>query len=88
MSQVAAMPVFEDRWDDPAAYLNADSAGRPHYPGFGAEAVRWLVAHRSIGALGIDTMGIDLGADTTFCANQLFVGWDQGTRALALLGEL
>ena len=29
---------FEDRWDDPAAYLNADAAGRLHYPGFGAEA--------------------------------------------------
>ena len=64
---------FEDRWDDPKSYLNADSAGRPHYPGFGVEAVRWLVAHRSIGALGIDTMGIDPGADTTFRANQLLL---------------
>jgi kynurenine formamidase len=72
-SAVIMWTGFEDRWDDPAAYLNADSAGRPHYPGFGVEAVRWLVAHRSIGALGIDTMGIDPGADTTFCANRLLL---------------
>ena len=57
---------FEDRWDDPPAYLNADAAGRLHYPGFGAEAARWLIEERSIGALGIDTMGIDRGADTSF----------------------
>jgi len=24
---------FEDRWDDPPAYLNADAVGRLHYPG-------------------------------------------------------
>lgn len=64
---------FEDRWDDPAAYLNADSAGRLHYPGFGAEATRWLIEQRSIGVLGIDTMGIDPGADTAFAANRLLL---------------
>ena len=64
---------FEDRWDDPAAYLNADPAGGLHYPGFEAEATRWLIEHRSVGALGIDTMGIDRGADTTFRANQLLL---------------
>ena len=34
---------FEDRWDDPTTYLNADPAGRLHYPGFGAEAAGWLI---------------------------------------------
>ena len=57
----------------PAAYLNADAAGRLHYPGFGAEAVSWLIEQRSIGALGIDTMGIDPGADTSFGANRLLL---------------
>ena len=72
-SAVVMWTGFEDRWDDPAAYLNADPAGGLHYPGFEAEAARWLIEHRSIGALGIDTMGIDRGADTTFCANQLLL---------------
>jgi kynurenine formamidase len=64
---------FEDRWGDPAAYLNADAAGRLHYPGFSAEAARWLIEQRSVRVLGTDTMGIDPGADTTFAANQLLL---------------
>jgi kynurenine formamidase len=72
-SAVIMWTGFEDRWDDPVAYLNADSSGRLHYPGFGAEATRWLIGHRSIGALGIDTMGVDPGADTRFRANHLLL---------------
>lgn len=72
-SAVIMWTGFEDRWDDPSAYLNADPAGGLHYPGFGAQVTRWLIEHRSIGALGTDTMGIDPGADTTFRANQLLL---------------
>ena len=72
-SAVIMWTGFEDRWDDPAAYLNADPAGGLHYPGFGAEVARWLIQHRSIGALGIDAMGIDPGADTSFRTNQLLL---------------
>ena len=72
-SAVIMWTGFEDRWDDPAAYLNADAAGGSHYPGFGAEVTSWLIEHRSIGALGTDTMGIDPGADTSFGANRLLL---------------
>jgi kynurenine formamidase len=72
-SAVIMWTGFEDRWHDPSAYLNADSTGGLHYPGFGAEATRWLIEQRSIGVLGIDTMGIDPGADTAFAANQLLL---------------
>jgi kynurenine formamidase len=72
-SAVIMWTGFEDRWDNPVAYLNADSAGRLHYPGFGAEAARWLIEHRSVSVLGTDTMGIDPGADTAFAANQLLL---------------
>lgn len=64
---------FSDRWHDPAAYLNADAAGQRHYPGFGETATRWLVGNRGIGALGIDTMGIDPGADHTYASNRLLL---------------
>ncbi len=64
---------FADRWRDPAAYLNADESGRLHYPGFGPEVTRWLIEQRAIAALGIDTMGIDPGADTSFLANRLLL---------------
>jgi kynurenine formamidase len=72
-SAVIMWTGFEDRWDSPATYLNSDSAGILHYPGFGATATRWLIEHRSVGALGIDTMGIDPGADVAFRANQLLL---------------
>jgi kynurenine formamidase len=72
-SAVIMWTGFEDRWDDPAAYLNADPDGGLHYPGFGDQATSWLIQRRSIGALGIDTMGIDPGADTEFRANQLLL---------------
>jgi kynurenine formamidase len=74
-SAVIMWTGFEDRWEDPIAYLNADSAGRLHYPGFGAQATRWLIEHRSVRVLGIDTMGIDPGADPTFAADQSLL-WD------------
>jgi kynurenine formamidase len=88
-SAVIMWTGFEDRWDDPPAYLNADPGGRLHYPGFDAEAVRWLVEHRSVAALGTDTMGIDPGADATFRANQLLLsGHRLHLENLCGLGEM
>ena len=72
-SAVIMRTGFEDRWDDPPAYLNADAAGRTYYPGFGAEAASWLIERRSVGALGVDTTGIDPGADTSFGVNRLLL---------------
>ena len=57
----------------PPAYLNADAAGRWITRGSAPAAVSWLIEQRSIGALGIDTMGIHPGADTTFGANRLLL---------------
>lgn len=70
---VLLLSGYDSKWHDPAAYLGAGQDGRPHYPGFGAAAVRWLIEERGVGALGTDTMGIDPGADTTFGANRLLL---------------
>ena len=88
-SAVIMWTGFEERWDDPPAYLNADAAGRLHYPGFGPAAVSWLIEQRSIGALGIDTMGIDPGADTSFGANRRLLAEHRiHLENLAGLGEM
>lgn len=68
-SAVIMWTGYEDRWHDPPAYLNQDAHGRLHYPGFGAEAARWLVEQREAGVLGTDTLGIDPGHDTGYGAN-------------------
>ena len=72
-SAVLMRTGFEDRWDDPAAYRNADAVGVLHYPGFAAEAAQWLIEHRGIGVLGTDTMGVDPGADPAFATNQVLL---------------
>jgi kynurenine formamidase len=64
---------FSGRWPDPAAYLNADAAGQPHYPGFSAAAAAWLIGSRGVAALGTDTMGVDPGADHTYSSNRLLL---------------
>ena len=46
---------------DPAVYLGDP----PHFPGYGPDAARLLV-ERGVGALGIDTLGVDPGEATDF----------------------
>lgn len=57
---------WDQRWPDPAAFLNADEAGTLHFPGFGTEAARWLLDHRRVAGIGIDTHGVDPGRDQTY----------------------
>ena len=37
-----------------------------HFPGFGAEAAEYLVETRKVAGIGLDTLGIDRGADADF----------------------
>ncbi len=49
------------RWETPARYSNADAQGTLHFPGFGADAARFLIEERSIRGIGIDTPSVDPG---------------------------
>lgn len=60
---------WEARWGDRRAYFGDDTPGDAshlHFPSFGEEAVRWLIAERAIGVLGVDTASIDHGASRDF----------------------
>lgn len=48
------------------AYRNADSGGVMHFPGFGTEAIEFLLAERNIAGIGVDTLSLDHGPSTTF----------------------
>lgn len=63
---VAILTGWGGRSTDRRAYLGDDGDGELHFPGVGRDAAEWLVAERQIVGIGIDTAGIDAGADTAF----------------------
>jgi len=60
---------WEDFNRDPARYANAP--GELRFPGFGADAARFLVDERGVAGLGVDTLGIDPGIATDFVVHRL-----------------
>ena len=58
-------------WTQPERFINADADGIMHTPGFGAAAARLLLAERGVAGFGIDTHGIDAGADTDLAVSRL-----------------
>ncbi|KPM57246.1 cyclase [Frankia sp. CcI49] len=69
---VIAWTGWADRWGTPA-YPNLDRHGRLRQPGFGLDAVRWLIGTGRLGrrgALGSDTFGPDPGSDETFAVSR------------------
>lgn len=64
------------RWPDRAQYLGTTLTGPEavpelHFPGLHPDAARWLVQHRKIDALGIDTPSIDYGQSTQFESHRI-----------------
>jgi kynurenine formamidase len=65
------------RVNDPVAYKNADPDGTYHFPGFGVDAVEWLLDRRDITAIGVDTLSLDVGESTTFDVHVTLLGADK-----------
>jgi kynurenine formamidase len=62
---------FSHYWPDRVQYLGTDKAGAEgvaqlHFPGLDPKAAEWLVKHRKIKAIGIDTASIDYGQSKTY----------------------
>ena len=62
---------FGRHWNNRLRYLGTDKTGPRavaglHFPGLAPEAARWLVEHRAIKAIGIDTPSIDYGQSQEF----------------------
>ncbi len=62
---------FGKHWPDRVKYLGTDERGagavaKLHFPGLHPDAAQWLVANRSIKAIGLDTASIDYGQSTLF----------------------
>lgn len=70
---------WHKRWPDARRYLGTADRGAPavallHFPGIAPELARWLVAERSIAAVGIDTASIDYGQSTLFQTHRILFG--------------
>jgi kynurenine formamidase len=80
------------RWPDRKVYLGDDTPGdasKLHFPSYGEEAAKYLVADRKVGALGVDTASIDYGASKDFIVHVIANGADvPGLENLARLEEL
>jgi len=64
---VIAVTGWSRHWVSPDRYRNPDAKGVLHFPGFGEDAVDWLIQNRPrVAALGIDTLSIDYGPSETF----------------------
>jgi kynurenine formamidase len=61
---------WQEKWDDPTAYLGDGGDGVLHFPGFGVQALGMLLTQRGSVGIGIDTHGVDGGRDTTFSINR------------------
>jgi kynurenine formamidase len=80
------------RWPDRKRFLGDDKPGDAsnlHFPSYGAEAARYLVAQRKVGALGVDTASIDHGPSKDFIVHQIANGANvPGLENVANLEEL
>jgi kynurenine formamidase len=74
---------------DPDAYRGTDAAGVLHFPGFSPEATEWLLRHRRVRSLGVDTLSIDPGVSSTFDTHLILTGADRyGVENLANLHRI
>lgn len=67
---------FGKYYPDRKKYMGTDERGaaavaKLHFPGLHPDAARWLVAHRQIKAIGLDTPSIDYGQSTLFESHRI-----------------
>jgi len=67
---------FARHWPAAKKYLGTDERGasavaKLHFPGLHPDAARWLVAERTIKAVGLDTASIDYGQTTLFESHRI-----------------
>ena len=83
---VAVHSGWDARVDNPDRFLNRDSRGTLHAPGFGEEAARLLTRQRDIAGVGVDTLSLDAAAEPKFVAHLEFLG--AGKYGVELLANL
>jgi kynurenine formamidase len=68
---VLAYTGWSKFWNNPTRYQNRDVMSRLHFPGYSAEAVRFLIDERQVRGVGLDTMSVDHGLSRDFIVHHL-----------------
>ena len=82
---------YSRRWPDAARYLGTAERGEAavpklHFPGLHPDAAKWLVANRSVKAVGIDTASLDYGQSSLFETHRVL--YDRNIPGLENLANL
>lgn len=75
-----------DRKIGQASFIGLDEGHVKHFPGFGPDAVRFLVRQRDIWGVAVDTISFDVGIDGSYAAHRELLG--AGKWALEALKDL
>ena len=65
---------YADAWTDRAQYFGWDSTVTPvqlHFPSFGEEGIRFLIAERRVAAVGADVASTDAGSASSFPVHRM-----------------
>jgi kynurenine formamidase len=71
-----AVVAMHSGWESRAGSVDAYRNGM-RFPGFGEDAVKWLLERRRIGGIGVDTLSLDHGSSATFSAHKTLLGADK-----------
>lgn len=63
--------------DDPLEFKGGAAFPDYHFPGFSLDAAMWLVEHRDVTGIGVDTLSLDPGDSTTFPVHVNFLATDR-----------
>jgi kynurenine formamidase len=71
---VVALCTGWDRKIHEASFIGLDEQHVKHFPGFGPDAVRFLVRERDVWGVAVDTISFDVGIDGTYAAHRELLG--------------
>jgi kynurenine formamidase len=86
---VAMNSGWDQKVDDGDAFRGGSGFPDLNFPGFGIEAINWLLEERDISSIAVDTMSLDPGNSTAFPVHINFLGTGRwGLENLANLGKI
>ena len=71
-----AVVAMHSGWESRAGSVDAYRNGM-RFPGFGPDAVSWLLERRRIGGIAVDTLSLDHGSSSTFDTHKTLLGADR-----------